>query len=196
MLCARNERPAPYRAYSFSQRHHIREQAVRARNAGRQLSKPRITRVDKEAFARLRYEQAAIERFFLRVVARQNRRPGGIPLVREIKPALLHPSLEIFRRNFIRRDHEWMIGGENAHFGIFVRNAVARNFQRIWSHLLGFEISRRVVLRDRDSSTLYIGKQLRQPGGTSTVRVVSSDSQHYGRELRQVLRRDIGFAQP
>ena len=51
-----------------------------------------------------------------------------------------------------------MIEGQNAHFGIFVRNAVPRNFQWIRRHFLGFEIGRGVVLSDCDSPIFYVRK--------------------------------------
>src|SRR5262249_17196296 len=125
MPCATSTHRDCYCVRSFSQRQHVREQSICSWNTGRQLSKPGITCVHKETFAGLRHQQTTVERLFLWIVARQDRCPCCIPLVREIKAAFLHPSLEIFRCNLVWSRHQWMIRRQNTHVCIFVSDAVA-----------------------------------------------------------------------
>ena len=52
-------------------------------------------------------------RRFARVVAGENRRPGGVPLIGKIKTAFLDPAGKILRRNLVRKIQDRMIRGEN-----------------------------------------------------------------------------------
>src|ERR1017187_1859831 len=91
----------------------IHKQPHRSRHARRQLPEERVSRVDIGSLAVMRYQQSAFLLALSRIVRFEQRRKVRVPLRHEVEPALLHPALEIFLRNFIGRMKDRVRGIEN-----------------------------------------------------------------------------------
>src|SRR4030095_3764308 len=84
-----------------------------------------------------------------------------------------------------------MVRRENSHLRIFIGYAIARDFERIWTDILGLEIGRGVVLRNDNTTSLDIVQQLALQIGNSVLGVVSANTEHNGIESGQIFRRHI-----
>ena len=80
----------------------IREHAVRARHARRQLPEPRVRREDVDSLAVARPDFAAFQRRLAGIVRGQHGLIPRVPPDREVHAALLHPAVEILRVDVIR----------------------------------------------------------------------------------------------
>ena len=121
--------PAKWKASFFSQRNQIRKQPIRPRHAGGQVrgTKPDSCRRNSRGRC-LATRMPPFKRRFARIVAGHHRREVFVPLIGEINAALLHPALEIGRRDFVRRVECRMIGGQNRDRRLFVGYAIVRKF--------------------------------------------------------------------
>src|SRR4051812_46268449 len=90
-------------ARRMSGAHQVHEEADGAGNSGRKLAKERISGVDVETFAVARSEKAAAERLLAAIVAAQQRLKFFTPAGHEVHASLLHPSVEIFFGNLVRK---------------------------------------------------------------------------------------------
>src|SRR5271165_1375655 len=95
---------------SMSHAQQVHVQANRARNSKRQLAEESIAGVDVIALAVLRQQQAAFLRLLARIIGRKQWRVFRVPLVHEIKTALLHPAGEVVWRNLVRIVEDFAVG--------------------------------------------------------------------------------------
>src|SRR5215475_9429587 len=84
---------------SLAERDQIGEEPIRAGHAFRELAKPREGRVHEIAFPVPCHEQPALERLLAWIVGGEDRGEALVPLIRKVEPALLHPTVEIGRRD-------------------------------------------------------------------------------------------------
>src|SRR5438876_11033291 len=77
--------------FRLAQRQEIRKQPIRTRDTSGELPEEAQPRVDIRALAERGLEQPALERRLPGIVHLDERRVRGIPVVREIQSALLHP---------------------------------------------------------------------------------------------------------
>src|SRR6266550_4853541 len=93
----------PHSAFlSFAQRQEVGEEPIGTRDTSGELSKEAQPGVHVRALAERGLEQPALKRRLARIVHLDERRVGGIPIVREIQTALLHPASPIVRPDFVR----------------------------------------------------------------------------------------------
>src|ERR1700704_5664857 len=111
---------------SLAQGDEIRENPIRSGHSFRQLSKPRQGSVDEITLPVPRHEQAASERRLAGITGGEDRREAFVPLLWKIQPALLHPTVKIRSGDAIRRGEDWMIGNQERHRCILVRDALPR----------------------------------------------------------------------
>src|ERR1035441_4372961 len=138
----------------------IHKQPHRSRHARRQLPEECISRVDIGSLAVVRDKQSALLFAFSRIVRFEQRRKVRVPLRHEVETALLHPSLKISLRNFIRKMKDRVRGIENRNRSLFHRNP--RPAQRRWKRRVFARIkidrhpkrSQRVVLHDQAPTIL------------------------------------------
>src|SRR5262245_57849408 len=81
----------------------VREQSIRPDHARGQLPEKAQPRVDVRTAAERRDQQTTVERRPTGVVSLEDRHVGRVPLMREIKAALLDPTLPVVVRDGIRR---------------------------------------------------------------------------------------------
>src|SRR6266705_2814398 len=78
------------RILSLAQRQEVREEPICAGDAGRELSEKAQSGIPVPALAHRRHEESTLERQLAGIVQLDERRAGGIPIVREIQSPLLH----------------------------------------------------------------------------------------------------------
>src|SRR5947207_3291155 len=178
-------------SFRTAQRNKIGKQPISTRDPGRQLPKPRVGSVNEVTFSGFRDQQPTVHRFFAGIIGRQNGGPPRVPLVGKIQSALLNPSFEIFSCDLVRRVQDRMVRREDSDLRSFIGYAIARDFERIWTDILGLEIGRGVVLRNDDTTTLDIVQQLALQIRNSILGVVSANSEHNGIESGQIFWRHI-----
>src|SRR4030095_5812338 len=88
-----------------------------------------------------------------------------------------------------------MIRGEDSDLRSFIGYAIARDFERIWTDILGLDIGRGVVLRNDPPTRLDIVQQLALQIGNSILGVVSANTEHNGIESGKIFRRHISGLQ-
>src|SRR6266581_7412144 len=81
-----------FRILSLAQREEIREETIGAGDTSGELSEKAQPGVHVRALAHRGHEQSALERRLAGIVHLDERRVGGIPIVREIQSPLLHPA--------------------------------------------------------------------------------------------------------
>src|SRR5207245_4062055 len=81
-----------FRILSLAEREEIREEAIRTRDTSGELSEEAQPGIHVRALARRGHEQSALERWLAGIVHLDERRVGGIPIMREIQSPLLHPA--------------------------------------------------------------------------------------------------------
>ena len=96
LLTARRERRLALRA-APAERQKVREQAVGARHAGRQLAEEGEAGVDVGPLAEPRHQQPAALRRLVGILELEERRVGRLPGGRHVESALLHPALPVGR---------------------------------------------------------------------------------------------------
>src|SRR6476659_5041622 len=84
---------------------------------------------------------------------------------------------------------------ENSDLRSLIGYAIARDFERIWTDILGLELGRGVVLRNDHTTSLDIVQQLGLQIGNSTLGVVSANTEHNGIESGKISRRHISRLQ-
>src|SRR5947208_7824934 len=86
-----------FRILSLAERQQVRKQPIRARDPRRQLPEEAQPGIPVPALAHRRDEQSTLERQLAGIVQLDERRVGGIPIVREIQSPLLHPATPVVR---------------------------------------------------------------------------------------------------
>src|SRR5438445_13437224 len=81
-----------FRILSLAEREEIREEAIRTRDTSGELSEEAQPGIHVRALAHRGHEQSALERWLAGIVHLDERRVGGIPIMREIQSPLLHPA--------------------------------------------------------------------------------------------------------
>src|SRR5438105_6723467 len=81
-----------------------------------------------------------------------------------------------------------MVRREDSDLGSFIGYAIARDFERIWTDILGLELGRGVVLRNDDTTSLDIVQQLALQIGNSILGVVGANTEHDGIESGKIFR--------
>src|SRR5438034_7644965 len=84
-----------------------------------------------------------------------------------------------------------MVRREDSDLGTFIGYAIARDFERIWTDILGLDIGRGVVLRNDHTTSLHIVQQLALQIRNSILGVVSANTEHNGIESGQIFWRHI-----
>src|SRR4030095_13501064 len=84
-----------------------------------------------------------------------------------------------------------MVRRENSDLRSFIGYAIARDFERIWTDILGLELGCGVVLRNDHATSLDIVQQLALQIGNSILGVVSANTEHNGIESGKIFRRHI-----
>src|SRR5213595_3248529 len=84
-----------------------------------------------------------------------------------------------------------MVWRENSDLRSFIGYAIARDFERIWTDILGLEVGRGVVLRNDHTTSLDVVQQLALQIGNSIFGVVSANTEHNGIKSGQIFRRHI-----
>src|SRR5258708_32282472 len=79
----------------------VREESVRARDAGGELPEEAEARVDEAPLAVVARDQAAVQGLLARIVPRDQGRVLGIELAGEVEAALLHPAFEVGRAELV-----------------------------------------------------------------------------------------------
>src|SRR3984957_17539203 len=131
----------------------IHIQPHRSRHTRRQLPEERVSRVDINPFAILRLQQAAFLRSFARIMTAEQRREMFIPLVHEVQPALLHPTVEIARRDRIGIMKHLILRRQNLHRSLLHRNSRSAQFGRVRREVSAIKIAHAgVVLHDKRSA--------------------------------------------
>src|SRR5207248_4378403 len=162
-------------SFRAAQRNKIGKQPIGTRDSGRQLPKPRVASVNEVTFTGFRDQQSAVHRFFSGIIGGQNGGPPRVPLVGKIQSALLNPSFQIFSSDLVRRVQDRMVRREGSDLGSFIGYAIARDFERIWTDILGLEVGRGVVLRNDHTTILDIVQQLALQSGKSLLGVISAN---------------------
>src|SRR6059058_3678176 len=88
-----------------------------------------------------------------------------------------------------------MVRREDSDLGSFIGYAIARDFERIWTDILGLELGRGVVLRNDDTTSLDIVQQLALQIGNSILGVVSANTEHNGIESGKIFWRHFSGLQ-
>src|SRR5271156_1707566 len=88
----------------------------------RQLAEESVSRVDIGSLAVLRAQQAALLRRFSGIMASQKRLEITVPLIHEIQPALLHPSVEVVLRDLVGEVKDAIVRSQNLYRSLFDRN--------------------------------------------------------------------------
>src|SRR5690348_848475 len=105
-----------------SRAHQIYKQPNRSRNSRRQLTEKCVPAVDVQPLAILRDQHSPLLIRLIRVMARELRLKVLIPCTHEIDAALLHPTVEIRLRDFVRAVKNRVTWGEYCHRSFFHRN--------------------------------------------------------------------------
>src|SRR5208282_1445059 len=122
---------------------HAQQVHVEANGAGHaegQLAEECVSGVDVMALAVLRQQQTALLWLLIRIIRRQQRLVLRVPLVHEVQPALLHPAIEIVRRELVGITKDRVLGIEDADRRLFHGYALAAELSRIGSEMTGIEI--------------------------------------------------------
>src|SRR6266571_5451579 len=92
----------PHSAFlSFAQRQEVREEPIGTRDTSGELSEKAQSGIPVPALAHRRHEESTLERQLAGIVQLDERRVGGIPIVREIQSPLLHPATPVVRPDFV-----------------------------------------------------------------------------------------------
>src|SRR5947208_16307470 len=121
--------------------HQVHEETNRARHSCRQLTEECVARIDVSALSIFRLNHSALLIGFARVVAGGQRLEMIVPVVHEIKPARLHPTVKVVLRNFTWIMKDWMLGTENCYGRFFDGCARAAQVCRIRRQMLTVEIA-------------------------------------------------------
>src|SRR5437762_1069225 len=180
---------------SLAERDEIREQPIRARDCFGELAEPCQAGVDEVSLAVPRREQAALERRLAGVAGREDRGEALVPLSGEVETALLHPALEVRRRDAIRRRQHGMLGRQDRHRRVLIRHAVAREAQVERREPALAQAVQGVVLRDDGAARLDVGEQRGQALGEIRPHVEGADADDHPVEAAQPFRREVGAGQ-
>src|SRR5580692_8786456 len=100
----------------------IHIQPHRSRHSRWQLTKERISCIDKNSLAIVCLQQPALLRILTRIMTAEQRFEMIVPAAHEIKPALLHPPVKIMSRNRVRIVKHRILRRQNLHWSLLHRN--------------------------------------------------------------------------
>ena len=128
----------------------------------------------------------------------QKRREVAVPLIHEIQPALLHPSVEVVLRDLVGEVKDAIVRSQNLYRSLFHRNPCSAELRGIRREFPFVEIGdASVVLRDQGPAVVDEIQQLFIVGREILLSIVGADSQNNRLVLAQVfagefLRRNHG----
>src|SRR5580692_9956934 len=105
---------------SRTQQVHIKPD--RSRHARRQLAEESVSRINVRSLAVLRAQQSALLWRLSRIIRSQQRLEIAVPLIHEIQPALLHPSVEVVLRDLVGEVKDAIVRSQNLYRSLFHRN--------------------------------------------------------------------------
>src|SRR6187455_874062 len=97
----------------FREAYKIGEHPIRTGHAGGQLTKPRVGRVNVASLADIGVDLAAALRLLARVRRLEQRGVTPVKRTERIEVAILHPAVEVGRRDDVRRSKDRMARHEN-----------------------------------------------------------------------------------
>ncbi len=102
-----------------------------------------------------------------------------VPTVHEVQATLLHPTVEVSRRNLIGGGEDAVLRGEDLDWRLFHRDAPAAQRGWIGSEMAAVEVADvGLVLRQQSSSRRNKIKQLLIVHGHFLPRIVGADAEH------------------
>src|SRR5215472_18496312 len=114
----------------------VRERAIGAGNARRELSKESQPGVDERTLAVSGREETSLPGRLTRIVHRKNRLVPLVPLPGEIQSARLSPPCEISLTKRIGLAQDGVVGDLEGHRGVLVGYPLLRNLERVGADLL------------------------------------------------------------
>src|SRR3954471_1336839 len=135
--------------------HQVHEEADSTGNSGGELAKKRVSGVDVQTFAVAGGEKAAAERLLAGIVAAQQRLKFFTPGGHEVHAALLHPPVEIFFGDLVRKVEDGTVRVFDLDGSGLVTHALAAELRVVGSEVSGIEIvGAEIILHEHGAAVL------------------------------------------